>query len=62
MGLKDVKIRVQTARDGDKIRCFFAESIASIDEIYQSVRRRFAGIEVVDIYYWGEFQIICSLN
>lgn len=53
MALRDIKIKVKTEKKGDKIRCFIAESIASIADIHKYVHRRFEGVEVEDVCYWG---------
>lgn len=53
MALKDVKIKVKSAKNADKTRSFIAESIKSIDGINQSIRQQFGNVGLLEIYYKG---------
>lgn len=58
MSLANIKIKVHAANCEHKIRCCIAESIASMEDIRHSVLEHFGGVEVVEIFYRGQFNII----
>lgn len=52
MELENVLIRV---KDRSKERCFVMESVSSLQHIRSAVNNRFGNVEILEVYYVGEY-------